>query len=334
MRVAACSPWLVVIALVLPQYASAQSALPLPRLEVGAEVSMGTVVGGEGTTVAGPRLTVNLSPAWSVDFTGDRYHRQRFSDYTERNFIGQLRLRVWETGIAHVSLLVGAGGSEERFDFGTETHRFRQPLILAGAGLGLRLGRHAAVHTEIKFLPVNRAGGGARLSTGISVPVGQYPPPARNVVLPNGERVRIGERAWVTVTGGDVVAGVVSAVSPSTLVVNVRGASDERAIAFGDVRRIEVEAVTRRLTTRVGRIGAIVGAAAGVLQAVWWVNGNGGEGVFAFAIWVPGLSGLGTIAGAMLGSAVDRRVVTRRTVFDLSAVPGRIAAQTLATREK
>jgi hypothetical protein len=321
--------------------AAGQSQLPMPRVQIGAEVAFGSVDGGSETSprVFVPRLTVNFSPRWALDVTADRYHRPgRFGEFDERMLLVQMRTVIAESphGV-RFSGLFGAGLDVTRYDFpayeGTsydaqtygqprlypaESLSHRRPLILTGLNVSRSIGRQISVHGEIKLFPFPRFGFGARATAGVTAAIGRFPPAATGVALSIApdRPVRVGERVWVTMVDGSHVSGVVFAATPASMTVAQGGRRD--TLAAGSIARLDVQDTTTTARRRWMTIGGLAGLGLGLAMTASWVASNGGEGAEAFGIWGPGLATLGIVGGGLVGGEIDRRRSLRRTVYDIS----------------
>lgn len=324
--------------------AAGQSALPVPRVQAGAEVAFGSIGGGSEPSARAfvPRLTVNFTPRWAIDVTADRYHRARmFGEFDERMVLVQVRGAIADIGNGvRLSGLFGAGVDFTRYDFpayegpsrepGTygqprlypaETFRDRRALVFTGLALSRPITRYVSAHGEVKFFPIARLGFGARATFGVTAGIGRFPPAAKTVTVRLGRDlpVRIGQRVWVTTTDGTLASGTVFDASAAALTIAQDGGRD--AIPLGSIARIDVADTTTVARTRWMTIGGLAGLGLGFAVTSSWVASNGGDGAAAFGIWGPGLATLGIAAGGLFGAELDRRRSVRRTIYDVGS-PG------------
>jgi hypothetical protein len=334
-------PVLAAIAGGVATAAAGQSALPVPPVQVGAEVAFGSIGGGteRSARMFVPRFTVNFSPRWALDVTADRYQRRNlFGEFDERMVLVQVRSVIAESrhGI-RLSGLLGAGVDFARYDFpayagtsfdpGTrgqtriypaESFTHRRALIFTGLAISRPITPYVSLHSEVKFFPFERFGFGARATVGVTAAVGRFPPASRTVALPVAPDrfVRVGQQVWVTSTDGTQLKGVVYAATAATLTVSRRGGRD--TLPLGSVARIDVLEETTAARSRWMTIGGLAGLGLGLTLTASWVASNGGEGADAFGIWGPGMATLGIVTGGLIGAQIDRRHGQRRTVYDVS----------------
>lgn len=351
---------LVVVVLVLAggpvRAAAGQSALPVPRVQLGAEVAVGSVGGGSETSarVFVPRLTVNFSPRWALDVTADRYHRVRaFGEFDERMVLVQVRGAIADTphGV-RVSGLFGAGADFTRYDFPAyegpsfdprtygesriypaESFTHRRALIFTGLALSRPITRYVSAHGEVKFFPFQRFGFGARATFGVTAALGRFPPAARTVRLPMApdQSLRAGQRVWVTSTDGTLVTGTLFDANPSALTI-ARDHGRE-TMPIGSIARIDVAETTTTARMRWMTIGGLTGLGLGFAMTASWVTSNSGEGGAAFGIWGPGLATLGMAAGGLFGAEIDRRRSLRRTIYDVGRPGAAFQLSPIVTRQ-
>jgi hypothetical protein len=332
-----------------------QSELPVPRVQLGAEMSFGSVGGGSQTSarVFVPRFTVNFSPRWALDATVDRYHRPgQFGELDERIVLVQLRTRLAEfSNGLRLSGLLGGGMDYTRYEFPSyegrsfepdtygqprtypaESLSHRRPLILTGLGLSRAITPHLAVHSEVKFFPFQRFGFGARATLGMTAAVGRFPPQSKEIALPftSSRSVRGGQRVWVTTTDGVQITGAVISASLSSLTI-ARGSGRE-TIPVASLARIDVAESSTAARNRWMVVGGLGGLGLGVAVTVSWVASNGGEGADAFGIWGPGLATLGIVAGGLIGAEIDRRRAVRHTIYDVGRPAAALTLTPLVTR--
>jgi len=321
--------------------AAEQSELPVPRIQVGAEVLFGSVGGGSQSSarVFVPRISVNFSPRWALDITADRYRRSGTpGTLDERIVMFQVRAAIAESrGGLRLSGLFGGGIDFTRYDFpayegisyapGTygqprmypgESLSHRRALVLAGLGFSRPISPHVGVHSEVKFFPFERYGFGVRATIGVTAAVGRFPPASTTTwlsVAPD-RPIRIGQRVWVTLADGSPITGAVLSASATSLTIARDGGRD--TIPVASLARVDVLESPTVARTRWMVIGGLSGLGLGAAMTASWVASNGGEGADAFGIWGPGLATLGIVAGGLIGREIDRRHSVRRTVFDIS----------------
>ena len=321
--------------------AAEQSELPVPRVQVGAEMSFGSVGGGSQSSPREfvPRISVNFSPRWAFDLTADRYRRSGApGTLDERIVLFQVRAAIAESrnGL-RLSGLLGGGIDFTRYDFPAyegisydpstygqsrmypeESLSHRRPLVLAGLGLSRPISPHVSVHSEVKFFPFERYGFGVRATVGVTAAVGRFPPASKTTwlsVAPD-RPIRIGQRMWVTLADGTQITGGMLSTTPSSLTIAREGGRE--TIPVASLARVDVLESPTVARTRWMVIGGLSGLGLGAAMTASWVASNGGEGADAFGIWGPGLATLGIVVGGLVGGELDRRRSVRRTVFDIS----------------
>jgi hypothetical protein len=314
---------LAVVMLAVAASAEAQSELPMPKFEVGIDLTAGDISGGtqSASRVASPRFTVNLSPVWAVDVMMDKAtSRTEYASYLERNWLIQARRALYDAGNTRFSALLGSGVRTTRYEFPQDVNLPRaltqhHGLIFAGFGVSQRLFGHAAVNAEVKFFPLASAGFGARTSIGVSVPIGPYPKPAKSITLPfpGSERARVGQTVSITPADGQEVTGALVSATSGSITIARRGKTE--TFSTGLVRRLDLWSTSTAIQQRGASIGAGVGAGLGLLSSASWLRNNGGEGLVGAAYQVSGLTVLGAAAGAMIGADIDRGSRQRRTIF-------------------
>lgn len=293
--------------------ARAQTAAP--SVELGLDVSAVLVADRENFQ-RGPRLVVNLDGRNSVQVTVGLQELSRWDDFAQRetdSYMVAYRRIVHAAGPVRVSATIG-GGLERTvifvpaITFGSPPVTFPSsrgvevlPVFTTGAGIDLRLGRHAAIVLDSSFgftdTPI------VRFSGGLVVPLGSYPSAsARLAPSVPWAALDAGERAWVTTADGREIDGEVVGRSAGSLALRTR--TGIVSLTIDDVRAIDTTDSIRNgtvLGATFGGAGALVPSLLITLLVCSLEDCDGGD-----VLWINGVVvGMGAAIGAATGALVD-----------------------------
>jgi hypothetical protein len=301
--------------------ASAQSAAP--PVELGLSVSSTLVPDGTGLQ-RGPRLVVNLDGRNAVQFTAGLQELSPWGDSAQREtdlYLAAFRRLVLAAGPVRVVATLG-GGLERTViavpatTFGNPPVTFPSsrgvevlPAFTTGAAVEVRVGSRAAIFLEPSFILTGRLG--ARLSGGLVVPIGSYPPrPGRLEPSVPWAKLDAGERAWVTTGDGREVDGEVVGRSAATLTLRTR--TGMVSFTADDVRAIDTTDPIRNgtvLGAKIGSLGAVLPSVLVTLLLCTLEDGCGaGEVLWANGLLIGIGAGVGAATGALTDSLRERRV--------------------------
>jgi hypothetical protein len=318
-------PWLMVglalLAGVGARDATAQSAAP--PVEIGLDVSA-TLYPNRAGIKRGPRLIVNLNGRDSLEMTASLEKLSLWEDVAEREtdlYLAAYRRLIHAAGPIRVLATIGGGLERNAIfvpaaTFGNPPVTFAAskgveigPAFTTGAGIDFRLGRRAAIVIESSFVLTNRLDG--RLSGGVVVPVGLYPPRSVRAASPRPwVTLDAGERAWVTTVDGREAEGEVVGESAGSLTLRTRAG----VVSFSavDVRAIDTTDPIRNgtvLGAKIGGLGALVPSVLISYLICAFEPGCGTDDVLWFNGVMVGLgAGIGAATGALADSLRQHRV--------------------------
>ena len=312
---------LILVASLGVRDASAQSASP--TVEVGLDLSA-SLIPDQGGFHGGPRVVVNFDGRNAVQVTAGLQKLSTWSNFAQKKtdlYRAAYKRLVYAGSPVRVSTLLG-GGLERTVivtpatTFGNPPVTFPStrgvqvlPAVTGGAAIDFRLGRRAAVVFESSFVLTDTFDG--RLSAGLLVPIGSYPPhPGRLEASVPWAELDAGERAWVTTGDGREVNGEVVSRSASTLTLRTIAG----AVTFGaaDVRAIDTTDPIRNGTLRgliIGGLGGLVPAIFGSFLVCAFEEECGpADVVLINALFVGMGTGIGATTGALVDSFKEGRV--------------------------
>jgi hypothetical protein len=292
--------------------AGAQSAAPPAELGVEMSVPIDSV---RGDLLPGPRLVLNADGRNSILFSASFQRLSPVDGPVESKtdlFLAAYRRVVHASGPVRVFATIG-GGLERTViatpavTFGNPPTTFPAsrgvevlPAFSTGAGLDYRLGRRAALVLESSFVLTDVLGG--RLSAGLVVPLGAYPPRAPLPSPVPWATLDEGDRAWVTTGDGRELDGEVVARSVNGF--TLRTALGVVVLAGSDVRAIDTTDPIRNGVVLGAKIGALGGVAPAVLVSGLYCSledCDAGQVVAFTGLFL----GLGTAVGAATGALAD-----------------------------
>ncbi|HSL22693.1 MAG TPA: hypothetical protein VK886_14260 [Vicinamibacterales bacterium] len=292
--------------------ASAQSAAP--SVELGLDVSALLVADPNGLH-GGPRLVAHFNGRDALQFTASLQKLSPWDDARKKTdlYLAAYRRLVHAAGPVRVSATLG-GGLERTVivtppvTFGNPPITFPStrgaevlPVFTTGAAIDVRVGSRAAIVLESSFILTDRLGG--RLSTGLVVPVGSYPPRDRLASSVPWAELDAGERAWVTTADGREADGEVVSRSAATLTLRTR--TGIVSFTADDLRAIDTTDPIRNGTVLGAKIGGLGAIAPSVLITGLFCTLEDGCSV-GEVLWVNAfLIGMGTGVGAATGALAD-----------------------------